>query len=75
MEQAKPCVGILLGAPRRLVISRQGRTGTPTGAGRVGSGTDGQQPGNQEVSAVSAVAGPWAGPLSDLGEAGGNTKR
>jgi hypothetical protein len=43
MGQAKPCVGMRLGAPRRLLISRQGRTG----AGRVGSEAGGQQAGHE----------------------------
>jgi hypothetical protein len=31
--------------------------------------------GNQGVYAVSAAAGPWARPLGDPGEAGGDAKR
>jgi hypothetical protein len=68
MGQAKPCVGIRLGAPRRLLISRQGRTGTRTGAGRVGYGTDGQQAGQSRGVRGFSSRGTLDG-------AGGNAKR
>ncbi len=69
MGQAKPCVGIRLGAPRRLLISHQGRTGARTGAGRVGYGVGGQQAGQSRGirgfssrGTLCGIAGrPWRG--------------
>jgi hypothetical protein len=63
--QAKPCVGMRLGAPQRLLISRQGRTG----AGMVEYGTDGQQAGQSRGvrgfsrrGTLGGTAGcPWRG--------------